>query len=150
MTVSRTQTTSIAALALALALASAQGAPLAAVQQCGGDSSLDETASWCAVYPNRTVELSTRWRVPRAVSAAPLKMTVQNIMSFALDACGNHTTQIAGGVVSVRVAGLPCPAAAGDHSVGLRVALPAFVPHGTYRIQMDGGAVLCAAVTVEL
>ena len=137
------------ALMLLLAAAASGGAE---VHPCaGGAAILDGNGSACEVLTNRTVDLRTRWQVASAAgSAVPLAVNVANILSFPLDGCGNHTTRIEGGLVTVGVRGFVCPVAPGDHSLDLRVDLPGFVPHGTYSIEIDGSPLLCAAVEVDL
>ena len=116
-----------------------------------GSSPLNTTASSCRTLPDREVLLRTRWDLPgEAAPRVPLHIRVQGALSFQLDGCGNHTTSIEGGLVRVQVQGFSCPTRPGPQDLALSVALPSFVPHGNYTIEIDGLPLLCATVDVAL
>ena len=124
------------------------GSTSASIQSCGGVSTLEGGTS--TVYPNRTVQLHTQWAIPQNISQVPLQVKVEDAISFPLDGCGDHLTKIEGGLVTVQVRGIPCPSSSGRYPLTLTVALPTFVPHGTYQIRMDGGSLLCAEARLQL
>ena len=134
-------------MSLSLWLPLLLGAVGPAVEPCQPSAAALLNSSYCTVHGSQ-VQLHTQWQLPASAATAPLQLRVAGVLAFPLDGCGNHSTA---SPVPISVSGLPCPVASpGTYSLDLGVSLPPFVPHGNYRIQIDGSPLLCAAVQVTL